>query len=190
MLHYLLLDNYDSFTYNLQHYMEGLDVKVDVIRNDKEIDVSIYDGVVLSPGPGQPKDHPGLLKVIDDCLGKIPVLGVCLGMQAIAERLDGELNNKTHVKHGVREEITVLNNDCLFRNLPQKFDVGLYHSWFVLPSKGYQVDAVSTEEDVIMAISRPDKLLYGVQFHPESIMSEHGKSILKAFIGVKGLKRW
>ena len=186
MPHILLLDNYDSFTYNLEHYLIALGAHVDVVRSDvAELPAVDYDVIILSPGPGLPNDHPGMLNVLKLYAGKVPILGVCLGMQAIAEYLGGELGNKEVVKHGVREEISVLNHDGLFTGLPLHFHVGLYHSWFVLPSPNYTVDATSVQEDVIMAISNREKMLYGVQFHPESIMSEFGKEILGTFLGIK-----
>ena len=185
MTRILLLDNYDSFTHNLQHYLEELGVEVDVFRNDQEFDESIYDGIVLSPGPGLPKDHPGLLSLIEQKAGNVPILGVCLGMQAIAQFLGGELGNREEVKHGVKEEITALKSGGLFNQLPSTFSVGLYHSWFVLPNENYSTDAVSSNEKTVMAISRSDLHLYGVQFHPESIMSEYGKEILLAFVQIK-----
>ncbi len=182
----LLLDNYDSFTYNLEHYLSSLGAEVSVVRNDAfKGDVSAYDSVVLSPGPGLPADHMNLMQVIASCEGRIPVLGVCLGMQAIALHLQGELGNKDQVRHGAEDTISVVNGSGLFKGLPASYTVGLYHSWEVLRNENYQTDAVSGSDGTIMAISRPDKLLFGVQFHPESIMTEHGHDLLGNFLSIK-----
>ena len=147
----LLLDNYDSFTYNLQHYLVSLGVNVDVVRNDDEIDtLNKYDGVVISPGPGLPKEAGCLMKVLAQANGKIPVFGVCLGMQAMCEFLGGNLYNQPFVKHGVQELINI-ESGVLFRNIDSQINVGLYHSWAVDNAGNYMVSARSNN-DVIMAI--------------------------------------
>lgn len=187
MHHILLVDNYDSFTFNLFHYLEGMDCSVDVLRNN-EVDLdklSDYDAVILSPGPGLPADHQNLMEIVNRCDGRVPVLGVCLGMQAIALHLGGKLINKEQVKHGVDEMICVQSNAALFRDLPTEFKVGLYHSWKVAESEGYSSDAHATVDETLMAISNESRLMYGIQFHPESIMTEYGREILKNFLAQK-----
>lgn len=183
----LLLDNYDSFTYNLEHYLIALGMEVSVVRNDAfSGGLDEFDAVVLSPGPGLPQDHANLMEIITDCEGKIPVLGVCLGMQAIALHLGGEIGNKQQVRHGVEDRVKVLSKSDIFINLPDHMTVGLYHSWEVYPHESYQIDARSETDETVMAISRPEKLFYGVQFHPESIMTEYGKEILQNFLNLVG----
>lgn len=177
----LLLDNYDSFTFNLQHYLLSLGVKVDVVRNDEEIDnLSKYDGIVISPGPGLPKEAGSLMQVLSKVHGKVPVFGVCLGMQAMCEFLGGELYNQQHVKHGVQELIDV-ESGVLFKDIDSEIKVGLYHSWAIDDSGDYKVLARS-KSGVIMAIENEFSKFYGVQFHPESIMTTDGMKIVKNFI--------
>lgn len=169
------------------HYLEGIGCDVDVVRNN-ELDLTKlleYDAVILSPGPGLPEDHVNLMEVIRKCDSKVPVLGVCLGMQAIALYLGGMLLNKNEVRHGVEDAIKTEVGAVLFNGLPKRFTVGLYHSWMVEPSENYTVDAVSITDHTIMAISSGERKLFGIQFHPESIMTEHGKEILSNFLEIK-----
>ena len=180
----LLVDFYDSFTYNLLHYIELQNVAADVIRNDAQIDATLlsrYSHVVLSPGPGLPSEKKNLQKILSLCSCKRPVLGICLGMQGVGEFLGGTLSNMECVKHGVAESLLVNNNDVLFKDLPATFDVGLYHSWAISDIEDKYIDAKSTN-GTIMAISCKVKKLYGVQFHPESILSSYGKKVLENFI--------
>lgn len=177
----LLLDNFDSFTYNLAHYMRNLGCAVSVMRNDVSVvDPLQYDKIVLSPGPSLPKEAGTMMELIVAVDGKIPLLGVCLGMQAIALHLGGELYNLKNVKHGVQETIQ-LNKSVLFDELPEKIEVGLYHSWAVKSNPAYTVTATS-ESGVIMAIENRERKMMGVQFHPESIMTPDGSEILKNFL--------
>jgi anthranilate synthase component 2 len=179
----LVVDFYDSFTYNLTHYLEGLDCSVTTILEDQiDLDeISNYDAVVLSPGPGLPTEKKNLFNILKICEGKIPALGICLGLQGMAQYLNLELENQKQVKHGVSEEVEVLQKNGLFRGLNDKISVGLYHSWKVKEAPRVNVSAMS-EKNVIMALEFPDKKLYGVQFHPESIMTPDGKQILQNFI--------
>lgn len=180
----LLLDNYDSFTYNLSHYITGEGAEVDVVLNDK-IDCSAldrYDKIVLSPGPGLPKDSGKLMEVIQLSAGIRPVLGVCLGMQGMVQFLGGELYNQNQVRHGVMELIQIGDSD-LFRGLEDAIEVGLYHSWAVKDEGDFEVIA-TTKEDVIMAIQNKSKKMYGVQFHPESILTKGGKEIIRNFLSL------
>lgn len=178
----LLLDNYDSFTYNLKHYISNLGYHVVTVRNDEcDIDVSRFSHIVLSPGPGLPKDAGAMMKLLKLVDSKVPVFGVCLGMQAIAEYLGGQLYNQSIVKHGVSEEIDVIRDSILFKNLRSELEVGLYHSWAVDDAGEYKVIARS-KYNVIMAIENTERKFYGVQFHPESIMTKEGEMILENFL--------
>lgn len=183
----LVLDNYDSFTYNLVHYIEALNFEVDIFRNDEiSIEaVGAYNTIILSPGPGLPKDAGILLDVIKTYAPTKKILGVCLGMQAIAEVFGGKLENLSHVFHGVASQLSVIDTtDQLFENLPLQFEIGRYHSWVVsqnnFPSE-LKITAVE-ENHQIMALRHNTYNLYGVQFHPESILTQHGKEIVANFL--------
>jgi anthranilate synthase component 2 len=187
LLKLLILDNYDSFTYNLVHLVEKVsDISLDVYRNDKiSIDkVAAYDKILLSPGPGLPKDAgimPGLLKkyASSKC-----ILGVCLGMQAIGETFHSRLKNLDSVCHGMATPIKLINEDVIFRNCPETFNVGRYHSW-VVDANGINSDLIVTAIDMegnVMALKHRSWDVRGVQFHPESILSEHGETILRNWL--------
>ena len=190
MMRVLLIDFYDSFTYNIQHYFINIGCEVDVILHDK-LDITIihdYDCVVLSPGPGLPSEKKNIFSVITLCLNSVPILGICLGMQAISEVLGGKLVNQSEVKHGRMEKINLNTNTVLFKGLPEKINVGLYHSWKVEGLEEKFVTALS-DYGVVMAIESKKELLFGVQFHPESILTKNGEQILSNFVDfVKNLK--
>lgn len=177
----LLVDNYDSFTYNLVHYLESLHCQVTVRFNDDlpEDVVSCFDGVVLSPGPGLPEESGDLMPFIHRYLGEIPMLGVCLGMQGLALALDGALFNQKVVKHGVQEAIEVIQS-TLFEANDSAFQVGLYHSWAI--SEGNFEITAKTKAGVPMAMENKEKRCFGVQFHPESIMTPKGMLVLEGFL--------
>ncbi len=182
----LLLDNYDSFTYNLVHYIEGFDVEVDVVFNDcvNLSEIKHYDKIVLSPGPGLPKDSGKLMDVISLYADSKPMLGVCLGFQALVEYFGGSLYNQETVKHGVAEYASFDQHSKLFAQTESKFKVGLYHSWAVNKidfPPALKITALS-ENGVIMAFEHKTRAIAGVQFHPESILSSHGKKIVENFI--------
>jgi len=180
--HILLVDNYDSFTYNLAHYLELMGVRLTVCFND-QIDItklSEYDGVILSPGPGLPQNAGQMPELVRGLLGKIPILGVCLGMQCLAEQLGGELFNQMRVKHGVQETI-LLDDSLLFLGLDKKIQVGLYHSWAVYEKGDFRVTSRSLENR-IMSLENLEKKCFGVQFHPESILTPEGVQILQNFV--------
>jgi len=189
-MHVLLVDFYDSFTYNIQHYLVNIGCKVDVIRED-ELDVSSvydYDCVVLSPGPGLPSEKKNIFSIIALCRNSLPIMGICLGMQAISEVLGGVLVNQNEVMHGRKVQVDVIKKGVLFKDLPEKINVGLYHSWKV-EGLEQQFITAKTETGVIMAIESIDEYLFGVQFHPESILTEHGEQLLANFIQfVKNIK--
>lgn len=179
----LLLDNYDSFTFNLFHLVEALGVAVDVVRND-ELDLSVvkgYSHIILSPGPGLPKEAGSMMELIEQVDTKIPILGVCLGMQAIALHLEGEIYNQDQVKHGLQIDVRSKGGD-LFHNMPEKFEVGLYHSWAVRRNIGDFIETAESEEGVLMAMENKQRKMHGVQFHPESVMTPKGKTIVRNFL--------
>jgi anthranilate synthase component 2 len=189
-MHVLLVDFYDSFTYNIQHYLVNIGCEVDVIRED-QLDVSRvydYDCVVLSPGPGLPCEKKNIFSIITLCRNSLPIMGICLGMQAISEVLGGVLVNQNEVMHGRKVQVDVLKKGVLFNDLPEKINVGLYHSWKVEGLEEQFITAKSAT-GVIMAIENSDEYLFGVQFHPESILTEHGELVLANFIQfVKNIK--
>ncbi|MBK7666869.1 MAG: aminodeoxychorismate/anthranilate synthase component II [Sphingobacteriaceae bacterium] len=179
----LILDNYDSFTYNLLHLVEKVsDISVDVIRNDKIKleDISIYDKIILSPGPGLPKDAGIMPELLKKYSSSKSILGVCLGLQAIAENFNSKLKNLETVVHGMATPIEVIQKDFIFENCPKQFSVGRYHSW-VVDSAGLNPDLIVTAVDEnknIMALKHKTLDVRGVQFHPESILSEYGAEII------------
>lgn len=181
----LIVDFYDSFTYNLAHYFEKLDCEINVVKND-ELDLNTllnYDKLVLSPGPGLPREKQNLFTILEQFSGKIPILGICLGMQAIGEYMGGSIQNQSIVKHGVAEKITITNTKNLFQSFPDSILVGLYHSWEVVQIPKENISSIS-ENKVIMAIEFPEKKLFGVQFHPESILTENGLLLLRNFLNL------
>jgi len=184
----LVFDNYDSFTYNLVHYIEKITNKsVDVFRNDEISleEVGKYDKIVLSPGPGIP-DEANLLKPLIKEYGPTKsILGVCLGVQAIAEVYGGSLINLKSVYHGVATEMEHFgNDDVLYRGIPKHFDAGRYHSWIVdkttLPSC-FEVSCLDSEKQ-IMSIFHKTQDVRGVQFHPESILTPEGEKMIRNWL--------
>mgnify|MGYP000119585319 CR=1 FL=1 len=180
----LVIDNYDSFTFNLVHLLNETGNEATVWRNDKFnlAEVDAFDKLILSPGPGIPSEAGLLLEVIKTYAPTKPILGVCLGMQAIAEVFGGELYNLPRPVHGRATPIYILDEtDPLFLNCPAKFEVGRYHSWAVsiekMPSE-LNVTAVDTD-GVMMALRHRTMDICGVQFHPESILSEYGKQMIE-----------
>jgi anthranilate synthase component II len=183
----LLLDNYDSFTYNLLHYLEKIEeVKVSVILND-EIELSTienFDAIVLSPGPGLPNEAGKLLKVIEKAIEcDKPILGVCLGMQALASHFAVELYNQENVKHGVSEVCKISEHSSVFKDIPSTIHVGLYHSWAVNNELNSELIPLAfSENNVLMAMQHKSKRIYGFQFHPESILTEYGNKMIENFV--------
>lgn len=183
----LLIDNFDSFTYNLVHYLERDDIHINVVRNNQlsELSWMNFDKVVLSPGPGLPKEAGDLMPFLSKIWGKVPILGVCLGLQAIAIHEGGNLYNLNEVKHGITTHLIRNTESTLFKGLPDTFKIGLYHSWAVTPKDIKNFNIVGTsEEGVVMAIEHQKLPIYGLQFHPESILTEHGKEIIRNFLAV------
>jgi anthranilate synthase component 2 len=182
-----VIDNYDSFTYNLVHYLEDLDAKVTVFRNDElELDeLHDFDKILLSPGPGIPEEA-GLLKaIIEKFAPTKSILGVCLGQQAIGEVFGGTLLNLDKVYHGVATRITKsVTNETLFSDLPDDFEVGRYHSWVIAKVNFPECLEVTTvdENGEIMSIRHKTLDVKGVQFHPESVLTPFGKKILENWL--------
>jgi anthranilate synthase component 2 len=184
----LVIDNYDSFTYNLVHYIKNVTGELpDVFRNDKITgkEALKYDKILLSPGPGIPDEAGNLKEIIKTCAPTKSILGVCLGLQAIAEVFGGSLYNMNKVYHGVSSPIIkTKENEILFDELPKVFDGARYHSWMVnregLPQQ-LKITAID-EEAQIMALSHAEYDVKGVQFHPESILTEYGGKIIKNWI--------
>lgn len=184
VLKVLLLDNYDSFTYNLVHYLEDLDLEVSVIRNDEPYleGFSKFDAVVLSPGPALPQQSGTLMKIIDQCVqAQKPLLGVCLGLQGIVQYFGGELVNMSTVRHGESVALDVYeSNSTFFKRLSGSVSVGLYHSWAVetdsLPPV-FQLTA--SMNGLCMAIEHKTLPITAVQFHPESVLTPCGKQMLQ-----------
>ena len=198
-----LIDNYDSFTYNLAHLLKELGAEVDVVRNDrfqlKELER--YDKIVLSPGPGIPEEAGLLTEVIRTYAGKKPMLGICLGEQAIGQIFGGRLTNLSEVFHGVQtptrlvrgtavgtKEGFILEEDYIFHGLPREIQVGRYHSW-VVDTDGFPpqlaVTAVSPEGQ-IMALKHRSYDIHGIQFHPESVLTPDGKAIFRNWLQYSG----
>lgn len=184
----LVLDNYDSFTFNLVHYLqELLKHPVEVQRNDEITldEVAHYDAIVLSPGPGVPSEAGIMPELILRYAGKIPIFGVCLGHQAIGEAFGAQLENLSEVYHGLETPVEVLvESELLFMGVPKIFQAGRYHSWAVrreaLPDC-LEITAVD-EQGAIMALRHKTLNVRGVQFHPESIMTPFGKKMLENFL--------
>lgn len=184
----LLLDNYDSFTWNLFHYLQQLtDEKVVVKRNDEISveDAAAYSSIVLSPGPGLPAEAGILKDLIKEYAGSKPILGICLGLQAIAEVFGGKLFNLEGLLHGVSRKTCVIDDDDpIFRGLPNEFYSGHYHSWAV-SAGSLPKDLVITARDqdgIIMAIKHATLQIHGLQFHPESVMTEYGLKMLSNWL--------
>lgn len=182
----VIIDNYDSFTYNLAHLVKEQGAEVSVVRNDQFQlgELVNYDKILLSPGPGIPSEAGLLLDVIREFAGRKPIFGVCLGHQAIGEVFGGKLLNLDQVYHGVSTEGTNLCNDYIFEGLPSRIMMGRYHSWVVARDGFPSCLEVTAESDdgQVMALRHRDYDVHGIQFHPESILTPCGKSILSNWL--------
>ncbi len=184
----LIIDNYDSFTYNLCDYFARLGVVAEVYRNDalslEEVDD--FDAIVLSPGPGLPADAGIMPAIIEKYLSRKPILGVCLGHQGVCEHLGGRLLNLKEVCHGQTTQTHIVKSDHLFDSLPSPFQCGHYHSWVV--DRGQLGDGIEllaeNEHGWVMAVKHNVFPFYGVQFHPESVMTPDGLKILENWLKV------
>jgi anthranilate synthase component II len=180
----LLIDNFDSFTYNLVHLLEGVDAEVTVVRNDMlhTIQSNQFTHIVISPGPGLPNEVNHVKEFVKPLLTSHNLLGVCLGHQILGELFGAALYQTNKVYHGIATEISVDTSSKLFKGLPDKFNVGRYHSWMVkdLP-KELKITATDIDGN-IMAFEYTELNVSAVQFHPESILSEYGKEIIKNWL--------
>jgi anthranilate synthase component 2 len=189
----LVIDNYDSFVYNLVHYLEELDCEVTVKRNDQFSleEVELYDKILLSPGPGIP-DEAGMLKeVIRRYAPSKSILGVCLGQQAIGEVFGGKLENLSHVFHGVATQANILVADePLFQSLDDQIEIGRYHSWVVSKENLPEVLEITSEDEngQIMSLRHRTYDVRGVQFHPESVLTPKGKQIIQNWVTSQSIK--
>ncbi|MBN2747701.1 MAG: aminodeoxychorismate/anthranilate synthase component II [Bacteroidales bacterium] len=179
----VIIDNYDSFTYNLFHYVEMITDNVQVFRNDAISlnDMEQFDRIILSPGPGLPAEAGITMKTIAHFSGRKPILGICLGHQAIVEAFGGQLINLDKVLHGVSVEVEINNSDTIFKGLPPKIQTGRYHS-FVADSSCLPVDLkviASDANGTIQGVRHQQFDIVGLQFHPESILTDFGFSIIK-----------
>ena len=180
-----VIDNYDSFTYNLVHYLEELDCEVTVKRNDQfNLDeLEEYPLLLLSPGPGIPEES-GLLKAaIERYAPSKKILGVCLGQQAIGEVFGAQLINLDNVYHGIATPVNITAEDVLFKDLPKNIEVGRYHSWVVKTPLPASLEATSFDDQgQLMSLRHKTYDVRAVQFHPESVLTPHGKKMLENWI--------
>lgn len=186
----ILIDNYDSFSYNLFQLVGGINPDIRVIRNDemtlKEIEEIQPSHIIVSPGPGRPADAGICEQVIDYFKGKIPILGVCLGHQAICETFGGVIGYAKRLMHGKMSVVTLDTDSAIFRGMPEKIEAARYHSLAAEESSLPDTLRVTakTEDGEIMAVEHKEYPVYGVQFHPESILTPQGKTILMNFLGL------
>ena len=182
-----LIDNYDSFTYNLVHLLREVGVADVAVHRNDVVDVAevlASDALLVSPGPGVPKDAGKLMGVLEAVVGKMPVMGVCLGLQAIGEHFGGQLRNLNDVYHGVATPIEVLEEKGLFEGLGNEIEVGRYHSW-VLDKETVPAELVLTARDSegeVMALRHRSLPIHALQFHPESILTPSGAQLMSNFI--------
>ena len=185
----ILIDNYDSFTFNLYHYLSSLKVNVDVIRNDKisskEILKKKYNKIVISPGPGNPNQSGNCLKIVKSLYKKVPLLGVCLGHQIIGQVFGSKIVQARKLMHGKTSEI-ISRRTGILKNLPKTFEATRYHS-LIIDKKSLTKDleiTAETKDELIMGVRHKKYHVHGVQFHPESIKTKLGIKILKNFIRI------
>ncbi|WP_407400798.1 anthranilate synthase component II [Anaerovibrio sp.] len=189
----LLLDNYDSFTYNVYQLLCDLGAEVEVIRNDmatvKEIAKKGYEAIVISPGPGVPRDAGITEELINTMKGKVPILGICLGHQAIGEVFGGRVTGAGEICHGKTSPITH-NGTEIYRDLPQQIEVGRYHSLIVSRDGLPDCLEVTSElaDGTIMGLKHKEYPIYGMQFHPESILTPQGRTMMENFLSLINLK--
>ena len=185
ILKVLIVDNYDSFTFNLYHYVKQFTFDVSVLKNDeiKLSKLNKFDKIILSPGPGLPCEHKNLDNIIKASINK-PMLGVCLGHQAIAQYFGAKLSNLSTVNHGISEPISIIKDDYFFNDVPKKIKVGLYHSWIVNTDNFpdcFEITSINNYGN-ISSYRHNDYDIRGVQFHPESILTEYGLKMIGNWI--------
>ena len=189
MIKILLIDNYDSFTFNLYHYLSSLKTNVDVVRNDKITSKDVikkkYDKIVISPGPGNPSQSGNCLNIVNSLYKKIPIFGVCLGHQIIGQVFGSKIIKTKKLMHGKTSKI-LSKKQGILKNLPRSFEATRYHS-LIIDKKSLSEEleiTAQTEDGLIMGIQHKKYNIHGVQFHPESIKTKIGINILKNFIGI------
>lgn len=182
----IVIDNYDSFTYNLVHYLEDLNAEVTVYRNDEfELsELEKFDKILLSPGPGIPEEAGLLKQVIQKYAPTKSILGICLGLQAIGEVFGGNLINLEKVYHGVATKVSKVSDDFIFNEIPDEMEVGRYHSWSVSTENFPDVLEITSvdENGQVMSLKHKTYDVRGVQYHPESVLTPYGKKILENWI--------
>ena len=183
----ILIDNYDSFTYNLAQYLEEQGAQLQILRNDEVSTAALEecDAIVISPGPGVPRENGSILEIIQTFSGKKPILGVCLGLQAIYEALGGKLTNLSMVHHGVSSEVVITDPfDPIYEGISSPFLAGRYHSWVCDPLSLPQQLLITAidQEGAIMSCRHKEHHTFGIQYHPESILTLEGKKIVGNFV--------
>lgn len=182
----IIIDNYDSFTYNLVHYLEDLNAEVTVYRNDEfELsELEKFDKILLSPGPGIPEEAGLLKQVIQKYAPTKSILGICLGLQAIGEVFGGNLINLEKVYHGVATKVSNVSDDFIFNEIPDEMEVGRYHSWSVSTENFPDVLEITSvdENGQVMSLKHKTYDVRGVQYHPESVLTPYGKKILENWL--------
>jgi anthranilate synthase/aminodeoxychorismate synthase-like glutamine amidotransferase len=183
----VLIDNYDSFTYNIYHYILHFTEDISVVRNTQKMDelknIKNLDAIVLSPGPSHPSNSYLTLDAIDYFKAKLPIFGVCLGMQAIGYYFGADIRKAKNVMHGKVDKIEHTAS-AIFKSMDEKLSVVRYHSLVIDNPKELAITAKSLTDNEIMAIEKADMAIYGVQFHPESLLSQNGIDVIKNFLGV------
>lgn len=185
----LVIDNYDSFTYNLVQYLKDFSAGEVVVRRNDEIEleeIEVFDKILISPGPGLPENAGIIKEVIKQYGSSKPILGVCLGMQAIAEVYGGDLINLDEVYHGVASSMHIEKQDALFNNVSNPTEAGRYHSWAMKDENVADLEVIArSEDDCIMAIRHKEYAVKGVQFHPESVLTPEGKKMIENWLNEK-----
>jgi anthranilate synthase component II len=185
-----LIDNYDSFTYNLVHYFnEIVDIQLTVVKNDRVTDSDLVsaDKIVISPGPGLPAQNGEIVEIIRNFSGKRPIFGICLGLQAVYEAFGGKLQNLSRVFHGVSSTVSITDHqDPILKNINNPFKAGRYHSWVCDPNFLPQELFITAwdEDGEVMACRHQSHHTYGVQFHPESFLTPEGRQMIRNFIEI------
>ena len=183
----LLIDNYDSFTYNIVELLRRCHAgDVTILKND-EVTIKLaasFDKIIVSPGPGIPAELPHVSGIIRELAPSKNILGICLGCQTIVTTFGGQLKNLPQPNHGQRKKVQVINDHSLFKKLPNEFFVGLYHSWYIDPGSlpGCFIVTCSADEGMIMALKHEKYNIHGVLFHPESYMTEFGEQLMKNWL--------
>jgi para-aminobenzoate synthetase component 2 len=182
-----LIDFRDSFTFNIAHYLEGEGVELLVIDHlEGGFDrLNSVDFIVLSPGPGLPEEKQSLAYILEHFSSSKPILGICLGMQGIVQFYGGKIYNQNEVRHGVQVKMKFISQDPIFENIPNESRVGLYHSWAceLLDAKAL-IPLAESEEHVLIAVRHRTLKIYGLQFHPESILTEFGRQMIRNFLKI------